>query len=313
MFITNEIVEDCNCIGRDVIQDKTIQSLPKEETDSFNMIGESDRMEIERENEENLSIEDSYVENGNVPLEDGITVMGEKKKNLKVDPLKLKRLYQVKTNTPKRLVLAKKYEIMSRGEKLNQRRLLTKVDEPKTVDKNLDINKFGGSHSSETWNKIIDAESKDEILGRDNENKIEEARFVDLGESMQVEDDSTKQNITDEASEEDVNQTKDGNYPVAALSQMLPDDDDEMKETPYKALEYQLYDSLQCPNCEEDFENRAAFNKHKNDCKVTSYACTKCGVNFMSRSGLKSHVNAIHAERNKIQDKVKKLAAKNRK
>ena len=93
----------------------------------------------------------------------------------------------------------------------------------------------------------------------------------------------------------------------------VPEDDQEMQDAPYKAIEYQLYNSLQCPICEEEFASKASFNKHISDCKVTSYACTKCGVNFMSRSGLKSHFNAIHAQRNKIQDKVKTLAARNRK
>ena len=367
MFMTNEIVEDCDCSSRDMIKEKNIPSASQESNITSNDLVENDRMEIGMENgdvlrnnfyTEDISSKDSYVDNQNGSL-NGINTKefhynGKKQRDLKVGPIKLKRLYQVKTATPERLILTKQFEIKSKGEKPNNRSLLTTADEQSTIKNNLGINKFGGSFSSETWNTLKDKESQDknmkksganeideyrfndqeellqveddisangtternlmvERLREDDGNEINEARFVDLGESMQEGDDSPKPYIPNVKTDKDVNQAIDGNYPITAYSQMLPDDDEEMEEAPYKAIEYQLYDSLQCPICEENFVSKAAFNKHKSDCTVTSYACTKCGVNFMSRSGLKSHFNAIHSERKIIKDKVKKLAAKNRK
>ena len=219
------------------------------------------------------------------------------KKLSKIEPLKVKRLLKVKKISPSGVVLKKSYTIRPKTSNQQQEsnvgralvptprnQLVDRIDKasvrasPYNVKKQkptVDVNKFGGSQSVDTWMK-----------------ENEDPKIVDLGESMQVDDPRPNERV-------ETNETLE-NYPI--VLHMNQDEDN-----------FELYDELQCHICDEVLPSKAILNKHKSTCTVSSYGCTMCGINFPSNNGLKSHMKSMHETKSTNLDKVKARAEKNRK
>ena len=65
--------------------------------------------------------------------------------------------------------------------------------------------------------------------------------------------------------------------------------------------DYNNYDQIECPDCEEVFHSNKALRRHIPTCKPTLYACNVCGKNLQSRNSLSTHVRAMHQTRNDIR------------
>ena len=299
MFLTNEIVEECNCTCQDEIhegpslfENKELQllnlnTLDNVDDDKNSLVDLPKESPVDSHEESADILDQSFdqemknVKNAsdNFSKENPASIEREQK----VEPLILKRSLEVKTVTPEKVVLRNNYEVSPKkdeGQKKTMRYEPYNEGRAKTRQENLkNVNKFGGSYSSEVWNQLNEIEKE----------KQKEHKIVDKDDSIQA-----------DISKDDKPSSKDENR-----SQNISDEK--------KELEFQLYDDLQCPNCEEVFKNKVAIKNHESSCKVTAYACTECGVNFASRNGLKSHITLMHEERPKLlMDKKKVLADKNR-
>lgn len=406
MFMTNEIVEDCNCNNnenKDLAYDEHVEEssvqgnenegdlLPNlRPTNKETKTKADTNIHVPSNKEHFMSVDepDNNISISSPEADKEPELMGMEMTNTdhsisipeanqqpesvgmekkKIDPIKIKRLFQVKKATPRRLIISKNYEIGTRSEKLNQKRQLKRVEEHPELaldpskrrqlfneiqrqnlkhapyntagvklrqKRVIDVNNFGGSYSVESWEKqnqneigkrgfseIIDGD-KNLDIGKYSNEDAENERLIDLGESMQIDGSemgeykaiqyvnenipAITQDYKDE--NENLSTTTLVNHPKAKRYefQLYTNDGNEKIESD----EFQLYDDLQCPICEEVFKSKVVLNKHKNSCKVTSYACLDCGVNFMSRNGLKSHTKSVHSVRNRQQDKMKEMADK---
>ena len=268
MFLTNEIFEECDCNCQDEDFNTNLESLVEYRTgskeDTTTLKDQDQEMQNVnalvpfRENtylnEQNQKIDttnlkdqsnDEEMKNANalVPLSEN-TQLNEK--NQKVEPLKLKKSLQVKEATPRKIILTKNYEISNKDKPyksaLRYKPYNFVTAKQKDQEKKNNVNEFGGSYSVETWNMLNQKDKKKESGGNDEiENEDDFERVVDLGESMQVDD-------------SEINSPK-----GVSINNKIEEN---------KATEFQLYDELQCPNCDELFKSKSAIKKHKPDCKL---------------------------------------------
>ena len=320
MFLTNEISEECNCTCQDEIQDGPSLFENKDFQHFTSSVTNDDDDDDEIHLTSNVTNDDADVNKGtlavvtkepSLDIPEKSTDVLEKSfdqeiqninqaidREQRVKPLKLIRSLGIKKATPEKIILRSNYEISPKKEINDETQSRRELDDDdmqkkelsldnesrvKTSQENLkDVNKFGGSYSSEVWNKLNEIE-------KDKQKEHEPEAIDNSVEAMQ-----------DDISE--------GNILTTNVENRSQDNSDENK-----SLEFQLYDNLQCSKCEEVFKNKSAIKKHENSCKVTGFACTECGVNFTTRNGLKSHIKSLHEERPKIlTDKKKALAEKNR-